>query len=81
MIEEGLFSHLLSPLLKKKNEKESIVCVLRSYIKTDFNCKIKSLQIKIENISSSQKREILLNKEQIENDLQSTLLKKYTIHF
>ena len=81
MIEEGLFSHFLKPLLKKKNEKESIAHVLRSYLKTDFDCKIKSLNIKIENISSTQKRELLLNKDQIETDLENTLLKKYRIHF
>lgn len=81
MIEEGLFSRFLKPLLQKKNEKEGIQSVLDVYIKTPHTFVIKGLQIRIQKISPTQKKELMLYKDQIEKDLEGLLSKKYTILF
>lgn len=81
MIEEGLFSRFLKPLLQKKTEKEAVISVLNKYLQKDCDFEIKDLGIKVKNLSQSYKRELFLQKEIIENDLEETLSKKYIISF
>ena len=81
MIEDGLFSHFLKSLLQKKNQKEGIQSVLDVYIKTPHTFSHQGLQIRIQKISPTQKRELMLYKDQIEKDLAGLLSKKYTIYF
>ena len=81
MIEEGLFSKFLKPLIQKKNEKDVLVGILDSYIKTPYTLNIHGFQIKIQKISAIQKKELMLYKDQIEKDLEGLLSKKYTILF
>ena len=81
MIDEGLFSKFLKPLIQKKNEKDALIGILDSYIKTPYTLSIHGLQIKIQKISTIQKKELLLYKDKIEKDLEGLLSKKYTIIF
>ncbi len=81
MIEEGLFSRFLKPLLQKKNEKEVVSGVLSKYIQKECVFEVKDLCIKLKNLSPVYKKELLLQKEEIERDLESVLLKKYTVSF
>jgi len=81
MIEEGLFSKFLKPLIQKKSEKDALVGVLNSYIKTPYTFNVKGIELKIQKISATQKKELMLYKDQIEKDLEDLLSKKYTIFF
>ncbi len=81
MIEEGLFSHFLKPLLQKKNEKDVLKKILDEYIKTPYFFITEGLCIRIQKISSPQKMELMLHKEEIEKKLEDLLSKKYTISF
>ena len=81
MIEEGLFARFLKPLQQKKTEKEAVKSVLSKYLQKDCDFEIKSLNIKVKNISQVYKKELLLQKETIEDDLKELLFKKYTISF
>ena len=60
MIEEGFFSHFLKPLIKKKNEKDVLESELKKYIKTPFTFTSNGLEIRIQNISTVQKKELFL---------------------
>jgi hypothetical protein len=81
MIEEGLFARFLKPLLNKKNEKDGIQSVLDMYIKTPHTFLVHGLQVRIQKVSTIQRREIMLHKEKIEKDLENILSKRYTISF
>ena len=81
MIEEGLFSKFLKPLIQKKNEKDILLKVLDQYIKSPYSLNIQGFEVKIQKISTIQKKELMLYKDQIEKDLQSLTSKKYTIFF
>lgn len=81
MIEEGLFSKFLKPLIQKKSEKDALVGVLNSYIKTPYTFNVKGIELKIQKISATQKKELMLYKDQIEKDLEDLFSKKYTIFF
>lgn len=81
MIEEGLFTRFLKPLLNKKNEKDGIKNVLDTHIKTPYTFLIQGLKIRIQKISPTQKKELMFNVEQIEKDIECLLAKKYTISF
>lgn len=81
MIENDLFSKILQPLLKKKSEIDTVSNVLRSYIKNNFTIKINRSSVTIQNISATQKKEIFLSREEIEQKLEEVLGKKYTVTF
>lgn len=81
MIEEGLFSKFLKPLIQKKNEKDVLLKVLDRYIKSPYSLNIQGFEVKIQKITSIQKKELMLYKDQIEKDLEGLTSKKYTIFF
>lgn len=81
MIEEGLFSKFLKPLIQKRSEKDALVNVLDSYIKVPYTLNVRGFEIKIQKISATQKKELLLYKDKIEKDLEGLLSKKYNISF
>lgn len=81
MIEEGLFSKFLKPLIQKRSEKDALVNVLDSYIKVPYTLNVRGFEIKIQKISATQKKELFLYKDKIEKDLEDLLSKKYTISF
>lgn len=81
MIEEDLFSRFLRPLLQKKNEKDGLKKVLDVHIKTPYSFLVQGLNIQVQKISSTQKKELMLCKDEIEKDLEGLLSKKYTISF
>lgn len=81
MIEEGLFSRFLKPLLQKKNEKDLILSVLNKSFQKKLDIEIRNQNIIIKKVSPIQKRELFLQKELIENDIEIALSKKYTISF
>lgn len=81
MIENDLFSKILQPLLKKKSEIDAVSNILRSYIKNDFTVKINRSNITMQSISTIQKKEIFLHKDEIEQKLEEILGKKYIISF
>jgi len=81
MIEEGLFARFLKPLLQKKTEKEVVASVLCKYLEKECEFEIRGLSIRIKNLSQTYKKELFLQKEVIESDLEQTLSKKYVISF
>lgn len=81
MIEEGLFLKFLKPLIQKKNEKDVLLKVLDRYIKSPYSLNIQGFEVKIQKITSIQKKELMLYKDQIEKDLEGLTSKKYTIFF
>jgi hypothetical protein len=81
MIEEGLFTHFLKPLFQKKAEKDAVFGVLNKYVQKECDFEIKGLCVRVKNLSQIYKKELLLQREIIERDLEQTLSKKYTISF
>ena len=81
MIEEGLFARFLKPLLQKKNEKEAIQVVLNKYLQKECDFEVRGLVIQVRKLSHLYKKELSLQKSKIENDLEETFSKKYTISF
>lgn len=81
MIEDGFFSKILQPLVRRKSESDTITETLRFYIKKDFSIVINGVTIKINTPSATYKRELLLHKEEIEQKLEEVLSKKYKVLF
>lgn len=81
MIEEGLFTHFLKPLQRKKTEKDSVMSIIQKFLNKDCTIQVDGLVVKVKNISLTHKKELSLQKELIETDLETLLSKKYIITF